>query len=81
LATHITSGKLIKTLTDAGFVEVARKGSHVLLQHPDHKQRIALPISSPKKDLPMGIVRTILKVVIEAGIISKQELERTLLRK
>jgi predicted RNA binding protein YcfA (HicA-like mRNA interferase family) len=40
-----------------GWVEVARKGSHVQLKHPFRKGRVAVP--HPRKDLPAGTVKSI----------------------
>ncbi|MDQ3842889.1 MAG: type II toxin-antitoxin system HicA family toxin [Bacteroidota bacterium] len=77
----MTSEELIHMLISAGFVEVARIGSHVLFQHPHHKQRIAVPVDSPKKQLPVVTLRTIQKVITEAGIISEEDIEKNFLKK
>jgi predicted RNA binding protein YcfA (HicA-like mRNA interferase family) len=71
----ITSQKLIKSLKSLGFVERARKGSHIILEHPGYKQRVALPAVSPKKQLSQAVISTISKVITEAGVISKEDLE------
>jgi len=44
-------------LAAAGWFEVARKGSHVQLKHPFHKGRVTVP--HPRKDLPVGTVKSI----------------------
>ncbi len=40
-----------------GWHEVARKGSHVQLKHPHHAGRVTVP--HPKRDLPVGTVKSI----------------------
>jgi predicted RNA binding protein YcfA (HicA-like mRNA interferase family) len=44
-------------LISEGCYEVARRGSHVQLKHPDRKGRVTVP--HPRKDLPIGTVRSI----------------------
>jgi len=44
-------------LISDGWYEVARKGSHVQLKHPVRKGRVTVP--HPRKDLPVGTVRSI----------------------
>lgn len=57
------SRNVIKQLQKAGWVEVSRKGSHVQFKHPTKRGRVTVP--SPKKDLPIGTVKSIEK---QAGI-------------
>lgn len=49
------SRKLLKLLKAAGFEEVSKKGSHLKLRKGD--RTVILP--HPKKDLPLGTVRSI----------------------
>jgi len=56
------SRKLLKVLKAAGFEEVSRRGSHLKLQKGD---RIVI-LPHPKKDLPLGTVRSICQ---QAGLL------------
>lgn len=56
------SRKLLKVLQDAGFEEVSKKGSHLKLRKGD--RTVILP--HPKKDLPLGTVRSIYQ---QAGLL------------
>jgi len=58
-----SSHDLINLLKDAGFVLDRIKGSHHIFIHPQTNKRAVVP--HPKKDLPLGTARTILK---QAGI-------------
>ena len=58
-----SSQDIIDLLKDAGFVLDRIKGSHHIFFHPENKKRAVVP--HPKKDLPIGTARTILK---QAGI-------------
>lgn len=49
------SRKLLKLLKEAGFEEVSKRGSHLKLRKGD--RTVILP--HPKKDLPLGTVRSI----------------------
>ncbi|PLL11681.1 addiction module toxin, HicA family [Tabrizicola sp. TH137] len=49
------SRKLLKLLKAAGFEEVSKRGSHLKLRRGN--QTVILP--HPKKDLPLGLVRSI----------------------
>lgn len=51
------SGKLLKVLKSAGFEEISQKGSHLKLRKGE--RTVILP--HPKKDLPLGTVRSIYK--------------------
>ncbi|MGL4386307.1 MAG: type II toxin-antitoxin system HicA family toxin [Snodgrassella alvi] len=55
------SSKLIKMLKENGWYEVAVKGSHHQFKHSTKKGRVTVP--HPKKDLPLGTVKNILKQV------------------
>jgi predicted RNA binding protein YcfA (HicA-like mRNA interferase family) len=57
------SRELLKQLKDDGWEVVATKGSHHQLKHPNKKGRVTLP--HPKKDLPIGTIRSIKK---QAGL-------------
>ncbi|WP_214071340.1 type II toxin-antitoxin system HicA family toxin [Mucilaginibacter sp. dw_454] len=58
-----SSGEIIKLLENAGFVLDRVKGSHHIYFNPINKKRAVVP--HPKKDLPFGTARSILK---QAGI-------------
>jgi predicted RNA binding protein YcfA (HicA-like mRNA interferase family) len=58
-----SSQELIDLLKNAGFVLDRIKGSHHIFIHPDNNKRAVVP--HPKKDLPIGTARAILK---QAGI-------------
>jgi len=58
-----SSHELIDLLKNAGFVLDRIKGSHQIFIHPDNNKRAVVP--HPKKDLPIGTARAILK---QAGI-------------
>jgi predicted RNA binding protein YcfA (HicA-like mRNA interferase family) len=58
-----SSQDIINILKSAGFVLDRVKGSHHIFLHPLSKKRAVVP--HPKKDLPFGTARTILK---QAGI-------------
>ena len=57
------SGDLIKQLERAGWIQVAVRGSHHQFKHSDVPGRVTVP--HPKKDLPIGTVKAILK---QAGL-------------
>lgn len=59
---EMNSRKLLKVLQDAGFEEVSKKGSHLKLRKGD--RTVILP--HPKKDLPLGTVRSIYQ---QAGLL------------
>ncbi|WP_313352923.1 type II toxin-antitoxin system HicA family toxin [Paracoccus sp. (in: a-proteobacteria)] len=56
------SRKLLKRLKDEGFEEVSKTGSHLKLRKGD--RTVILP--HPKKDLPLGTVRSIYR---QAGLL------------
>jgi predicted RNA binding protein YcfA (HicA-like mRNA interferase family) len=58
-----SSHEIIDLLKDAGFILDRVKGSHHIFIHPANNKRAVVP--HPKKDLPIGTARTILK---QAGI-------------
>ena len=51
------SRDILKMLNDDGWVEVARRGSHVQLKHPLKSGRVTLP--HPKRDIPVGTLKSI----------------------
>ena len=61
-AMETNSRKLLKVLKDAGFEEVSQKGSHLKLRKGDR----ILILPHPKKDLPLGTVRSIYQ---QAGLL------------
>jgi predicted RNA binding protein YcfA (HicA-like mRNA interferase family) len=58
-----SSQEIIDLLKNAGFVLDRVKGSHHIFLHPQNNKRAVVP--HPKKDLPIGTARSILK---QAGI-------------
>ena len=57
------SKAVIAALLAAGWRQVAQKGSHVQFKHDEAAGRVTVP--HPKKDLPVGTLRSIEK---QAGI-------------
>lgn len=57
------SAAILKLLKADGWVRVAVAGSHHQFKHPTKPGRVTVP--HPKKDLPLGTVRSILK---QAGL-------------
>ena len=55
----MTSGDLIRQLERAGWVQVVVRGSHHQFKHPERPGRVTVP--HPKKDLPIGTLKAILK--------------------
>ena len=55
---------MLKILKDAGWVEVARRGSHRQLKHPDLPGRVTVP-GKLRDDLAPGTLNSILK---QAGL-------------
>lgn len=53
------SADIIRALEADGWVEIARKGSHAQLKHPTKPGRVTVP--HPKKDTPLGTLRSIEK--------------------
>lgn len=53
------SREVLRKLHADGWVEVAKRGSHVQLKHPAKKGRVTVP--HPKRELPIGTVRSIEK--------------------
>jgi predicted RNA binding protein YcfA (HicA-like mRNA interferase family) len=59
----MNSRVLIKKIKEDGWFLVNVVGSHQQFKHPTKKGKVTIP--HPKKDLPIGTVRSILK---QAGI-------------
>jgi predicted RNA binding protein YcfA (HicA-like mRNA interferase family) len=55
----MNSKAVIAALKADGWVQVARKGSHVQFKHPIKPGRVTVP--HPRKDLPVGTLRSIEK--------------------
>ena len=53
------SVEVIRLLKNNGFVEKRQTGSHLIFFHPI--MRIAVPVPTGRKDLPIGTLRAILK--------------------
>ena len=56
---HMDSKKLIKLLFQDGWIHVATRGSHWQFKHPKKKGKVTVP--HPKRDMPMGTVKSVLK--------------------
>jgi predicted RNA binding protein YcfA (HicA-like mRNA interferase family) len=54
------SRDIIRAIEKAGRVQVATKGDHRQFKHPVRAGRVTVP--HPKRDLPIGTVRSIEKV-------------------
>ena len=59
----MTSREIIRLLNEAGWQETRTKGSHHQFKHPEKSGVVTVP--HPKKDIPIGTARAILK---SAGI-------------
>ncbi len=57
------SSSLIKMIEADGWVLIRTKGSHHHFKHPSKKGLVTIP--HPKKDIPLGTVKSILK---QAGL-------------
>ena len=53
----LTSREVLKALKEDGWYEVATRGSHVQLKHPDKAGRVTVP--HPRKDLDRKTIRSI----------------------
>ena len=60
---HMNIRSIIRRLEALGWMAVGQNGSHVQFKHPSKPGRVTVP--HPKKDLPIGTVRSIEK---QAGI-------------
>lgn len=59
----MTSREMIRLLHEAGWRDTRTKGSHHQFKHPEKPGVVTVP--HPKKDIPIGTARAILK---SAGI-------------
>jgi predicted RNA binding protein YcfA (HicA-like mRNA interferase family) len=57
------SRDVLAALRADGWAEVAKKGSHLHLKHPDKGGRVTVP--HPRRDLPIGTLKSIER---QAGI-------------
>jgi predicted RNA binding protein YcfA (HicA-like mRNA interferase family) len=55
----MTSAEAIRRITDAGWYEVARRGSHAQFKHDTRPGRVTVP--HPRRDIPIGTLRSIEK--------------------
>jgi predicted RNA binding protein YcfA (HicA-like mRNA interferase family) len=51
----LSSREVLKALNEDGWYEVATRGSHVQLKHPDKPGRVTVP--HPRKDLDRKTIR------------------------
>ena len=61
---NLTAREVLDILKDDGWYEVARRGSHVQLKHPEKKGKVTVPVHKGKI-LPIGTIKSIFK---QAGI-------------
>ena len=57
---RITGAELVRALERAGWRELRRRGSHVVLSHPTKKKRPVVPVHAGAT-LPLGTLSGILK--------------------
>jgi predicted RNA binding protein YcfA (HicA-like mRNA interferase family) len=55
----MNSREVIRRLKDAGWFEVSQAGSHKQFKHPAKSGRVTVPF--PKKDIPIGTLKSIEK--------------------
>lgn len=53
----MSSHEVLRKLKADGWYEVATRGSHLQMKHPTKPGRVTVP--HPKKDLPVGTVKSI----------------------
>lgn len=53
----VGSRQIVNILKADGWYEVAQRGSHVQFKHPTKPGRVTVP--HPKRDLPVGTVKSI----------------------
>lgn len=56
---YVSSDDVITRITKAGWIQIRQKGSHVHFKHPNHPRIVTVP--HPKKDLPIGTLKSIEK--------------------
>jgi len=56
----MTSREIIKRLKKEGWSQSGGKGSHKVFKHPNHSNHVVVP--DPKRDLPIGTVKSIFKM-------------------
>jgi predicted RNA binding protein YcfA (HicA-like mRNA interferase family) len=59
----MNSREIIRMLEQGGWVHVAAKGDHWQFKHEDRRGRVTVP--NPKRDLPLGTLKSIEK---QAGL-------------
>jgi predicted RNA binding protein YcfA (HicA-like mRNA interferase family) len=66
---QVNGTRVVRALGKAGFVEVHRKGSHVMMAHgADHTRIVVVPVHKGH-DIPPGTLRAILR---SAGLTAEQ---------
>jgi predicted RNA binding protein YcfA (HicA-like mRNA interferase family) len=56
---HMNSRDIIRAIEHDGWTHVATKGDHWQFKHPTRPGRVTVP--HPKRDLPVGTLRSIAK--------------------
>lgn len=57
----VGSREVIRMLLDAGWALDRVTGSHHMFKHPEHPEWGTVPVPHPKKDLGLGLLRSIEK--------------------
>lgn len=55
--THVTSTEILRALKADGWIVVDVSGSHHQLTHPSKRGKVTVP--HPRKDLPVGTIKSI----------------------
>lgn len=63
ITAHMNSREIIQRLEADGWFEARQSGSHKQFKHPTKRGLVTVP--SPKKDIPLGTLRSIAR---QAGI-------------
>jgi predicted RNA binding protein YcfA (HicA-like mRNA interferase family) len=63
----LTPREVIRRLKEHGFVEDHQTGSHLVLLHPERRQRVVVPVHS--RDIPRGTLMSILR---QAGLLEEK---------
>lgn len=57
---QLRAHELVRVLKRAGFVERRQQGSHLILQHPETRRMVVVPMHQGR-DIPPGTLRGILR--------------------
>jgi predicted RNA binding protein YcfA (HicA-like mRNA interferase family) len=59
ISTHHEKPGIISALQGDGWIQVAKRGSHVQFKHPTKKGRVTVP--HPEREIPIGTLKSIEK--------------------